>query len=261
MKTMIVINIIDHESLVIGSLLRHELSIRMPDGTIDMVDIRDPAQKALVSNYIFVGCGDAKDIIHYYGWQSNTAPKFSVLNRGRDKSLFTDVLNFLTDFLNFLMPAEEVEPPAVLSKWSISIDVFNGDTKLPQEEITRRIVGYYKFLDRLYKEFKSGVFTDLSSARLMAEENEVKAFEQTSSILNKRLARYVRGYQLDGVYFAQIVVIDEGIYNLIRRIRLGGRNVMHISEGSYGKVIFSNYNVDVNSFMIGKLPMIFCQGG
>ena len=250
-RTAVIFNIANHESLISAVLMTAVIRRTCGECKVDLYDIRDPLV-ATYDGYIWIGLGEGSALSQYY----------------QDKKLFTEIQKHST-FINAIVaqPHEDedevdelraldgtlvsqthdrlleagFESAMLLKKWSFpSLRFFTN--RIDPDVCCR----YYELLSTCYAAYYSNDddLEPVLSISLDATDDEVKAYFKATAKVNRKLSRSVRQIVVRETMYSFLSELSEDTYKILRILRMGNRNYLHGSMGSYGNVFYSNIPID-----------------
>lgn len=248
----VIFNLLDHESVVAATLYKAST----PLANVTLVDVRDPLHPA--DTYVWLGLGSREQLTDFY----SVALMPQQLNEVMENSVFIErpgLMKKLSDLVAERSGGVEKNP--LLSKWSISADLFHDNS--PEIE---RIVRYYAALDMCHRAYAhcGDAAEELSTMTLEASPVEVEEFKEKQREINKSLARKIRFITYptkdSSIHpFHQFTSMDSICYSLIRRCVTCNKNFLHTSMSVYGQIVYSNKRFDKQSFKHGNDAVLFIQ--
>lgn len=256
MKTIVVFNLFDHESLTAAALSSEILKHEQPEDEVELLDIRDCMCDA--DKYLWIGVGDEKELSSYYGqvispkdW-SMIALKSQFVNKdGQTASLgIQGTLHYRTLVAVGAADSETLflENWGPLARWSPSAIQYHEVDMSPDA-----VLKYERLIEDAYLHYTSGEkFTSIDL--LPGNDGAASQFGNGSykeSLLERSrgfsesnrttqaMKRKTREYVGVGVSYTQVTDTGISVYNLLRRLSLSKRNWFHYSSGLYKNIVFA----------------------
>ena len=276
-KVVVVMNIVDHVSLVNASIFSKIWAAVCPEDTVVLIDIRDLIPED-GDKYFWVEVGDYRSFLDYYadcgrGYSLLSSENKVWLDNLRNISVFVNgdrrpastVCEERTQFtlLQHIPPSEH---SAELSTVLMS-NGFVGSSWLLSDIPDVTTAQYWSVLQMLFGSYHGAPITLENIARVSNYDGN-EHYEQWHEMLLKAngvtppnpgskgamLKSYVelqknqsaiislrqKTINLNGKYFLYMNDMSRIVYASIRRAALAGKNYIHVSEGMYGRVIFTN---------------------
>ena len=264
-STAILFNVASHESLISAVLMAAVIRRTCPECKVGLYDIRDPLASSY-DGYVWIGLGKGRELVQYY----------------QDKKLFGEIQKRST-FINAIpiLPHEgedEVdelraldatlvsqvhdrlleagfESAMLLKKWSFpSLRFFTN--RIDADVCCR----YYELLSECYAAYYGNTenLEYILSISLDAQEEEVKAYFKASAKVNRKLSRSVRQIVVGDTVYSFLSELSEDTYKILRILRMGNRNYIHGSMGSYGNIFYSNTPIDPK--VLGNMACLMLSG-
>lgn len=249
----VVFNIADHESLV-AATLTHLVHL-WKGARSEMVDLRDPLP--IVDKYIWVGTGDNKKFLEgHRQFEKNRAFLRYLLARsisvkemgGSDIDPSVTLIGQAYRMLEELegLDLEEWVRPVFMKLSTLSRTWTKSEAELEDLGV------YSSVLSLCHSHYRGHILrlTDIETCFSSGKDKEQDYLD-----IQKRVARSISkkssNVQVQGrtvLYFSDL---GEEVYSMIRRMCLSKRDFLHVSNGTYGNVVYSSLGSSHSPEIIG----------
>ena len=248
-SVVVMFNIVNHASLIAAvlyaTLLRERSSL-----DVTLVDIRDVIPRT-ADKYVWMDCGYFEDFKVYFeaaamnnskarNWAMDMKDKavFLVSTKANDRTVIDTVIG---------MAYEEIEKDEITS-----LDdrlLFSRYAVLSEAWLTNGIdaesaTAYALALQWCYHHYLGKVMTvETLRDLLRSNSNEVEEYLQDQKAFNRAMGSRCRPITIANRSAMYITSTGPEIFGIIRRIALTKQEFIHVTEGSYARVVYASLAV------------------
>lgn len=249
----IVFNLVNHASVLAAVLFAKYFEERASDIKITMVDVRDVFPKG-IDHYYWIECGTGDGFRDYFAktglmgllkedkdWLK-TLPDCStyldsdiIQDRTVEQTVFGKMFNML-EALELIDDRDQTliyRYGAMAEKW-LTNDM-DADTAAVYQCALKWCYHFYTGKDI--------TLNDMIRLSLPTEEKTI-AYVGDQRRINRTIGSRCRFTMVGSHTVQYITSTGPEVYGLVRRIALSNKEFVHVSEGSYGIVLFSSISID-----------------
>lgn len=245
----IVFNIVNHASLMAAMLVGCFLRERT-DLEISMIDIRDNIPMN-ASFYIWLDAGEHDDFRSYMeGAAINNVQLRKWVMELKDRSLFLNstktqdrgvadtIIGQAYDFLEQSYTAG-LDDRLLFSRYAVVSEEWLGNNIDAETASSYSEALQYSYYHYLGKELTLEILQSLLSPK----EEKMAKYQADQKLFNRAMASRCRVRVIVGRTVQYLTATGPEVYAIVRRIALTRQEFMHVTEGSYGHVVYASISL------------------
>lgn len=115
---------------------------------------------------------------------------------------------------------------------------------------------YYDVIDHANAYYRHETVDDFSDELLTPSYARVQEFKKKQSVLGKIIKRHISQTSIEGVPAYMVTDTSGMVHSTLRRIRITGKQYVHISEGAHGKFIQTSLVKVPNEKWVSELEVL-----